>query len=327
MTLAGGMPGRATTIGATLCALCLAAGCGAQSPTAVRVGREMIDEATVAHWAEVIERGGAPGDFHGEAHGTPRQRSLAFLISSRWLGGEAASLGSPISDGEVNRALDERELDEGRSEFEESLAGSGESTADAKLEIKTKLAAAAIRRRLAQQAAQLTQAEIESYYERNSLLFRHHEARNVDLIENLASPVAARALVRRIGTGAAFSKLASHEALAHNIAPNYEAPTKEAILRAIFAARAGVVSPPVRTRHGWAVFIVRKISPASIKPLDTVRAQVVELLTAKRERELTEVFKREYEARWRARTSCSRGYVVRGCAQYAGPVAVEEAPF
>jgi hypothetical protein len=273
----------------------------------------------------VIERGG--GDFHEEPNGTPRHRALAFLISSAWLTGEVARQGRSISDDAVDRALAEREEDNGRAEFRHSLTETGRTLADARLEIKTDLAIAEIRREIATHAGEVTAPELVVYYDQNPRPFRHHELRYVELIEKLSTPAAARALVRRIGTGKAFSKRAYHEALAQNVEPVGGTPTKDAVIRAIFAAKEGVVSRPMKLSTGWTVFIVRKIVPATVRPLPEVRDEVAKLLSSRREREFTGSFYKEYVRRWTARTHCSAGYVVQGCVDYTGHPVSEESQF
>jgi foldase protein PrsA len=313
----------------TIAAVAGMTGCGGDrtDPAVVHVARAVIGKASVDHWTRTIERGATPGRSLAQGRGTPRQRAVEFLISSQWLIGEAAKQGAPVSGGDVDRALNERREVDGDLEFEQELNATGRSIADARLEVRAELAAAAIRRGLAQQAADVSEKQITAFYSHNLQPFRHHEGRVVELIENLPSPSAAEALVRRIGTGKAFSKRAYHEEVAENTDHSLGTPTKAAVMRAIFAARPNVVSRPMPLSHAWAVFIVRKIEPATVRPLAEVRAEVVEKLTALRRRRITAAFAKGYEQRWRARTSCRPGYVVQRCAQYNGPLSAEAEQF
>lgn len=316
---------RVATIGAALAVTGFSA-CGgdAQSSAVVRVGDVAITRSDVAHWTNVIERGGVAGSLPGEP-GTPRRQALTFLISSRWLNGEAAFLGSPVSPQAIAHALVEHREADG-TEFEEQLHAAGKTIADAKLELGAELAAAAIRRYLATRAAAITETEIVAFYRHDQHPFQHHEGREIDLIEHLRSPGAAEALIRRIGTGRAFAKIAFHDRMAENTDKASGAASNSPLTKAIFAAPQGVVSRPIRFHGEWAVFIVRKIIPATVKPLSEVRGEVIEKLTAQREHQLTKALAAEYRARWRAKTSCNRGYVVPWCAQYAGSVVPEQTP-
>jgi hypothetical protein len=151
--------------------------------------------------------------------------------------------------------------------------------------------------------------------------------RDVDLIEVLPSRAAAAALVRRIGGGPRFARRAFHEEIARAFGAGSTSHEKLAVIRAIFAARPGTVSRPMRLDGHWTVFVVRKIRPARLKPLAEVRGEILKRLIARRRDRITAQFNRQFKARWSARTSCRTGYVVQGCAQYSGPIAPEENQF
>lgn len=317
---------RAALLAAIVAAAGLAA-CGGQGrgPAVARVGGVEIGRSAVEHWTRVIQRGGAPGGVT-QAKGTARERALDFLISSRWLIGEATREGTPVSDRAVEKGLVARREEGGPVEFEQELHATGMSLADAKLEVRAELSAAAIHQNLKRRAADVSVAQIASFYEHNRQPFRHHEVRTVELIENLPSARAASALVRRIGTGSAFSRRAYHEAIAENTDQSL-GTVKTAVARAIFSARPNVVSRPMPLNHAWTVFIVRKIEPAKYKPLSQVRGEVIEQLTAARMQRIVASFTAAYEKRWKAETSCQPGYVVQRCAQYGGKLTARAEPF
>jgi hypothetical protein len=314
---------------AALACASLAVGCGGagSGPTVARVGGAAIDRDSVEHWTSVLERGGTPSVLGGEAPGTPTQKALAFLVSAAWLQGEARREGLDISDRAVERSLAQRREVSGNAEFEQGLEASGQTTADTELEARAELAAAAIREALARRAAAVSEATVVGYYRRNAAQFHHHEARDIEIVRGLPSAAAASALVERVGTGAGFTRIATPEGLAQNTVAPTGPPTKDPLLRAIFAARAGVVSAPVRSNGKWAVFIVRKIEPPTLKPLSEVRPEILERLVAQRRAAMTTRFDREYVQRWSARTECTQGYVIPGCAHYAGGAETAADPF
>jgi hypothetical protein len=298
-----------------------ACGSAAQGPTVVAVGQTAIGKTTVDHLADVLVRGGTFDGAPEGASGTPRQRTLAFLISAAWLREEAAREGLTVSGHSVAHALAERKEANGGAEFDESLHATGETVADVELEIEAELASKAIGQRLDQRAAEITPPEIVAFYKRNSRLFRDPEERVVELVENLPSKAAATALLMRIGTGRRFATMAYHEILKRTAGFESGSPDKEQVVHAIFAARLGVASEPMRLNGAWTVFVVRKVTPARLKPLASVQQKVKGRLTAIRRRKILAIFDREYTKRWTALTSCRPAYVVQGCKQYHGPVA------
>jgi foldase protein PrsA len=314
-----------------LCAL-LAVGpaaCGSSGdgPTVAHVGRLTIGRDAVAHWAHVLGQGASIEGLQDERHGTPTQRALGLLIDAQWINGEASRQGVAPSSDSVSKAVTGRKEANGASEFEAALHASGQTVGDVELEVRTELAAAAIGHKLAKQAEQTTEAEVMSYYEQHPRAFTEPEERQTELIENLPSPAAATALVRRIGTGHAFKKRAIKEAVVRAASGAASPGDIPNLSDAIFAAAQGVVSRPTKLNRTWTVFIVRKIVPAKLKPLASVRRQATSQLIAQRHQQLFASFERGYRARWRARTSCKAGYVVPRCVQYGGPQLAEESPF
>jgi hypothetical protein len=317
---------------AWLCALGLmalalgAGGCGRdRSPVAVRVGERTISEQAVAHWTRVIATGSRLEGFDPGGRGGPREQALQLLIAAAWLYEEALAQGVGPSSQAVERVLEERREANGASEFEQSLRASHQTASDVRLEIEAELAAAAIRREVLSRVPAVGEPEILAYYTTHRAMFRIPEKRTVDLLENLRSPEAAHALVERIGIGASFARAAFHEQLELHSGSRVE-PDIKRVTQAIFAANVGVPSRPLRLNGHWTVFVVRKISPATFKPLRAARAQIVTRLTADRRSQALAAFSSAYRARWTARTSCHPRYIVHNCARYAVPAQPQPAP-
>jgi hypothetical protein len=320
-------PGQAAKLllifGACLAAL---AGCGGVSDDAVvvKVGGLAITKAAVDHWTRVIEHGGAFSGFRGApSRGTPKQRAVTLLVTSHWLVDEAARLGVAAPEATIEQALAEREHG---PEFQKRVRASGQTIADVKLELRAELAGEAIREKLAGEAAQFTRRDLVDFYHANPSQFSGLEVRVTDLLENQPSPAAAAALVRRIGTGRRFTKLAYHEHVTRT--PGFmRTPEKTKVVNAIFAARPGVASRPMMLNGHWAVFVVRKAIPPVLKPFASVRTEAAGQLNVIRQHESASRFDSEYTARWHARTSCRAGYVAAGCPQFTGQLEAYEDPF
>jgi hypothetical protein len=306
----------------------LACGGDPKRPVAVQVGAIRIDTQTVAHWRRVVARGQMLGGFGSEFQGTELQRALATLISAARLRGEAAALGVSPPAGRIRHALDDQREANGAGEFERTLRSARQTVADLELELTAKLAAEAIREAVNSRSPKVTEREVADFYARNrSRLFRIPEQRTADLIEDLASPAAATALVGRIGTGRAFTKKALHEKLQPVGASEHFEPDIERVTRAIFAARLGAVSRPMSLNGHWTVFIVRAVTPPSFTPLAHVRTAIVARLAARHRQATLSSFVRAYRRHWTAKTSCGASYVVPGCSQYRGPERPEPDPF
>jgi foldase protein PrsA len=329
----GGYVARRKRSIASLCGIVAALGiaaclgsCGGSraDPVVVSVGGTGVARTTVQHWVHVIALGGPTSAALEQLHGSSRAQAVAFLISAHRQVSEARRRRVAPSPQAIDEAVEARKAADGR-EFKEALRASGEAIADVKLEVESELAANAIRRMLDRRAADVTSRELSAYYRHHLSRFHVGEDRMTELIENLASSAAASALARRIGTGARFSSRAMHESLQfYRVEGDGE---KAKVLAAIFAARAGAVSRPMKLNGRWTVFIVRRIVPPKLESFAEVRSKVVALLTAERRRAIGSEYFHAYTRQWTAKTSCRPGYVVQGCAQYRGVRRPERDPF
>jgi hypothetical protein len=316
---------------ATLSAIVGVTACGGDSPrpVAVRVGDIAIGRSAVSHWAKAIGLGNAVASSIGKSRGTAREQALDFLISANWLIAEAADQGLVVSDGTIDHRLQERieSVPNGKSEFEEEISSTGQTSADVKFDIKAESAAAALRAMVSRRVSPVTQADIAGYYRQNGGQFRIPDLRVTDLIESIhGTRAAAIALGKRIGPGRRFARMALHEQVARQTP--YEEAHREnaALVHTIFTAVPGRIARPVRFNHAWVLVVVRKVVPGGIKPLAVVREEVAARLTSQRRRLALLSFIKAYRSKWIAKTDCGPGFVVQKCLQYHGPMAPEGNP-
>jgi hypothetical protein len=295
----------------------------------VRVGDRSITKAIVDRWSYVVRHGGEFTAFRGEPQGgTARQGALAVLIADEWLIGEAAYEGTPVPRSTVKAALAERTEGEAGVEFHQRLAATGQNVAGYELELEAELALEAIRSKLAHRSSQITEADVTAFYNANRAQFDAvPESRIVDIVEHIPSATAAARLVRRVGTGRRFTQLAYHKKIILTPGVLTGSADKKKVDYAIFAARPGVASQPMRYVGGWAVFVVRRVTPARTQSLAKVHGAALASLRIYRTRQVLREFESEYVKRWTATTSCASGYVVPGCARYRGPLGAPEDRF
>jgi parvulin-like peptidyl-prolyl isomerase len=303
-------------------------GSGSSGPVVVRVGEASIGAPIVSHWAHAFALGKEVGGAVGESHDTARERALDFLISASWLIGEASDRGVRVPDAMVERRLQERveSVLNGESEFKEELASLGQTTADVKLEIEAEMAAAMLRAMVSRQVQPVTQADVSDYYAHDRGQFRVAALRSTDLIEAIPTRAAAIALGRRIGAGRRFAGMALHEQVAMETPREATRRGNAELVDTIFAAVPGRVAGPVRFRNGWALVVVRRVVPGSVKPLAAVKEQIAAQLTRNRRRAALLSFIKAYRSKWVAKTDCIPGFVVQKCSRYHGPVASEGDP-
>jgi foldase protein PrsA len=318
--------GKMVALGALLIVVGLA-GCGgdASNSVAVRVDGAPIQESTVERWARAIKREGGAGMSDGSA----REHALAVLISSHWLIGEAAARRLGVSGREVQRRLRAQggaTLDR-RNKLNHQLASTLLTSADLEFEIGAEIAGEKLREALVKRAAPVAPTAVAAYFRDHLDRFRVRQRRLVDLIEGIPSRSVAIELRRLVGTGRAFRRRAVREIVQRPERLEAETQPRDALSRAIFTSRPGVVAPPFEYKDAWVLILVRREMPAYIEGLSKKRSMIVQLLRDKQQNEALDRFVKIFKERWTAKTSCRTGFVVQKCAQYAGPKMQERDPF
>jgi SurA N-terminal domain len=118
-------------VGASL-ALC---DCGAAKPHVVaRVGGTTISRAALDHWTRIkaVEQQSPRGLSDGTRHRSAQRKALVFLITARWLEGEALAQGIDVPSSEVDATYRELASDRAGPSFATSLRNRGMSVADEK---------------------------------------------------------------------------------------------------------------------------------------------------------------------------------------------------
>ncbi len=302
--------------GAALCAIgCASASHGASAgPAVASVDGVVIGERAVRHWALVLEHGGVEGAL-ARAGGSPARRAEEYLIGSRWLLAEASVRGVSPTRGAVRERVSQRReaVPGGAAAFAESLAASGMTLADVERVAEVELATQALRRIVLRRARPVAPARVRAVYEREIARYRTPEARQIDIVEHLPSRSAARSLARRLGSGGAFARRAAHERQVRPAAFD-ERSAKGRVVRAIFAARPGVLVGPMPLAGAWTLFVVRRVARASTVPFAAVAASLRARLERGAQAAALERFAAAMRARWQPRTSCRAGFVVARCA-------------
>jgi parvulin-like peptidyl-prolyl isomerase len=259
---------------------------------------------------------------------TLRESVLQYLIASNWVIGGAAEEGVAVSAAEVERAYGTLAHQEFPSEAQlrRFTARTGRTAADVQFQLRVNLADAKIRSRLIKQAGDLSEASVAGYYRTHLQRFRVGERRDLYIIRAKTKTQAIQAR-RAIEAGGSFARVArrtrlqqpigAKNGLLYGLTPNLFAEKR--LNDAIFAARPGVLSGPVAISLGYYVFAVETVHPEHQESLAQVAPGLRrQLLNERRETALVDFIKR-WRATWKARTSCSPGYVMRKCRQYTPP--------
>ncbi|HWW90993.1 MAG TPA: peptidyl-prolyl cis-trans isomerase [Solirubrobacteraceae bacterium] len=255
-----------------------------------------------------------------------QQQVLGFLISSDWVLGEAGSLGVKVPDAEVHKQFAKIKTSQfpRAAEYEKFLATSGQTTSDLLLRVKLNLLSSKIQEKVAKRKHTVSKAEIEKYYNENKQRFGTPEKRNVELILAKTEAEANKAK-HEVESGTSFASVAKKVSIDPTSKANggllsvVKGQQEKALDEALFSAKQNVLGGPLKTAFGYYVYRVKSSSPGSQQPLSQAEAAIKSQLTATQSQTALSSFVTAFRNKWKAKTECRSGYVVKDCKQFKEP--------
>lgn len=249
------------------------------------------------------------------------QQTMGTLIQNVWIEKEAEAQDVSVSDADVKRQLAQTKRQSFRSEaaYQRFLKTSGMTESDVLERVRIQALAAALTRKIQNSSAPVTDAQIQSYYNRNRDQFALPERRDVQLIltRTKAQANAAKSAVQGGTSWAAAAKQystdAASKATGGELKGVSEGQQDRAFDQAAFSAKKGVIVGPVKGQFGYYVLRVTAVTPEQQTPLDQARAQIRALLQQQGQQTKMTNFIRDFQQRWRGKTNCRTGYVVQLC--------------
>ncbi len=96
--------------------------------------------------------------------------------------------------------------------------------------------------------------------------------------------------------------------------------------QAIFSAKKGQLTGPVKTQFGYYVFQVQKIVAAEQQSLKAATPMIKQQLDAQNKQKADDKFNKSLRKKWKARTNCADAYVMAQCKNAPKPKTNTAAP-
>jgi foldase protein PrsA len=255
-----------------------------------------------------------------------QQQVLGFLISSDWVLGEAGALGVKVTDAEVHKQFAKIKSSQfpRAAEYEKFLATTGQSTSDLLLRVKLNLLSSKIQEKVAKRKHAVSKAEIEKYYNENKQRFGTPEKRNVELILAKTEAEANKAK-HEVESGTSFASVAKKVSIDPTSKANggtltvVKGQQEKALDEALFSAKQSVLNGPLKTAFGYYVYRIKSASPGNQQSLSQAEAAIKSQLTQSQSQTSLTSFVTAFRNKWKAKTECRSGYVVKDCKQFKEP--------
>jgi foldase protein PrsA len=250
-----------------------------------------------------------------------RDQVMQFLISASWINQEAASRNVKLTDAEVKKQFDstKKQSFPKDTDYQNFLKSSGMTEADLLFRVRLDSLSNKLRTQVTKGKDNVTPAQISAYYNKNKSKFASAEKRDIRLVLTKTKAKAEQARAALKG-GQSFKTVAkkfsidqSSKANGGKLAGVQKGQQEQALDTAIFAAKKGVLTGPVKTQFGYYVFQVSAITPASQQTLAQATPTIKSLLASQGQQKALDAFVKDFQKKWKDRTTCRDGYKISDC--------------
>ena len=264
------------------------------------------------------------------------EESIEKTIHNQWLSGEAAEQGLHMSDAEVRREFEAGRKSLGSvAKFEAYRKETGRSVADILAEIRLNGLAQKIFGKIKAKEQPVTSADVQRFYASHRKQFAIPPGREVNIVRTATRGSAVK-VKQQLEAGESFASVERRLSAIGQLSRSKSGTAsviragtieEKTLNDAIFTAKLHRIYGPVQltaahktiapeTNTGFFVLEVKRLVPGGQTPFAQVKAQIAERLkTAEKERTVP-TFIVAYRQKWKAKTDCQPGYVVKYCSQF-----------
>ena len=345
-------------LGAFFMPAAIIAGCGGVPGNAVaEVDGTAIEKDTYQHWLNVAAKSAGPDakvpvppDYTEciaqakktaakPAEGQPKQTDadfkkqceqqynqlrdqvLGLLISFEWIEREAEDQGIKVTDAEVKKSFDEQKKQSfpKTADYEKFLKDSGQTNEDVMQRVRLDTLSQKIRDKVTKGKDNVTDQQIEDYYNKNKTQFAQPERRDLSIVLTKKEDKAKEAKAA-LQSGESFKTVAKQysiddasKAQGGKLPAVAKGQQEKAFDDAIFKAKKGKIEGPVKTQFGWYVFRVDKVSKASQQTLTEAKTTIKQVLASQNQQKALDDFVKDFRKKWKEKTECRDDYVTQDC--------------
>jgi foldase protein PrsA len=250
-----------------------------------------------------------------------RDQTLQFLISSQWLTQEAAKRKITASDKEVQTTFQQQKKQSfpKEADYQKFLSSSGQTETDLLYRVKLSVLTNKLQQSIVKDKGTVSDKAISDYYEKNKQRFAQPETRDLEVVL-AAKKAKADAALKAVKSGDKWADVAkkyssddaskSQGGKLPGVTKGQQEKTFDA---AIFNAKKGEITGPIKTQFGYYVFRVTKINAAKQQSLEQVKTTIKNLLQSQQQQKALNDFVKDFQERYKDMTECAKDYVVEQC--------------
>ena len=256
-----------------------------------------------------------------QEYNTLRDQVLQFLIRGNWIEQESDKQNIKVADKDVQKQIDAavKQAFQNPGDFQKFLQRSGLTQADVFYQQRNQLLQQKLTEKVTKADSKVTNAQVADYYNKNKSRFATPERRDLRIVLTKSSAKAKQAQ-RALKSGQSWARVAKRYSIDQasktqggRLTGVAKGQQEKALDDAIFKAQKGKLVGPVKTQFGWYVLEVTKVTSAKQQSLSESTPAIKQILESENQRKALDKFGKDYRKRWKAETSCRKGYTTADC--------------
>jgi foldase protein PrsA len=256
-----------------------------------------------------------------QEYDTLKRETMLFLIQAEWVEQEAAEQGVEVSDASVRKSLEDQKKQAFPNEkaYKEFIKSSGMTEEDILFRVRLNELQQKLTQKITEDAAKVTDEDIQEYYEKNKRRFAQPERRDLRVVLTKTEAKAEQAR-NALEDGQSWKQVVKEYSIDEaskaqgGLLPAVaKGQQDKALDDAVFDAKKGELEGPVKTQFGWYVFEVDKVTPASQQSLEQSKDTIKNLLRSERQQKTLDEWIKSFREDYREKTECADDYRIEEC--------------
>jgi foldase protein PrsA len=250
-----------------------------------------------------------------------RDQVMQLLTSFRWIEGEAEEQGIKVSDAEVRKSFEEQKKQSfpKDADYKKFLKDYNQTEADILQRVKLDLLSNKIRDKIIKGKDKVSDAQIQDFYTKNKERFAQPERRDLRIVLTKTEAKANQAKAA-LESGQSWKTVAkkysideASKAQGGKLPAQAKGTLEKSLDQAVFKAKKGQITGPVKTQFGYYVFEVEKVQKATQQTLEQAKETIRQTLQSQNQQKALDKFVSDFQKKWKNRTECRDGYVTQVC--------------
>jgi parvulin-like peptidyl-prolyl isomerase len=250
-----------------------------------------------------------------------RDQVMQLLTSFQWIQGEAEEQGIKVSDAEVKKSFEEQKKQSfpKDADYKKFLKDYNQTEEDIMQRVKLDLLSNKIRDKIIKGKDKVSDAQIQDFYTKNKERFAQPERRDLRIVltKTEAKANQAKAALENGDSWKTVAKKYSideaSKAQGGKLPAQAKGTLEKSLDEAVFKAKKGQITGPVKTQFGYYVFEVEKTQKASRQTLEQAKETIRQTLQSQNQQKALDKFVTDFQKKWKDRTECRDGYVTQVC--------------